>query len=206
MQNKKDLQVMLKEAIVLFVITLIAGLVLGFAYELTKEPIRLQKEKAIQEACLTVFDNAASFVECEMILDEEVSEQLANNGVHIGVVYEAMDSSGKLLGYVLESTSKQGYKGNIVLYMGVTLDGVLNGVSIIEIHEDAGLGALAPKVLVPQFAGKKVDSFIYTKTGAVQDNEIDAISGATVTTKAVTNAVNGGLKAVQTLIGGGSNE
>ena len=47
MKNNKDIQVMLKEAGILFAITLIAGLLLGFVYELTKEPIRLQEEKAV---------------------------------------------------------------------------------------------------------------------------------------------------------------
>lgn len=197
---------MLKEAGILFLITLISGLVLGFAYELTKDPIRLQQEKAVQEACAAVFESADSFVEQEITLDEALVAELADTGVEIGMIYEAQSGSGELLGYVLESTTTQGYKGDIVLYMGVALDGTLNGISITDISEDAGLGARAPEVLAPQFAGKKVDGFIYTKTGAAAENEIDAISGATVTTKAVTNAVNGGLKAVQSLIGGGSNE
>ena len=51
------------------------------------------------------------------------------------------------------------------------------------------------------------ESFIYTRNGAAADNEIDAISGATITTRAVVNAVNGGLKAAHALMeGGGSNE
>jgi electron transport complex protein RnfG len=50
-KNKNDIQAMLKEAGILFAITLIAGLLLGFVYELTKEPIRQQEEKAVQEAC-----------------------------------------------------------------------------------------------------------------------------------------------------------
>lgn len=49
---------MLKEAGILFAITLIAGLLLGFVYELTKEPIRQQEEKAVQEACQAVFADA----------------------------------------------------------------------------------------------------------------------------------------------------
>ena len=52
---------MLKESGILFAITLIAGLLLGFVYELTKEPIRLQEEKAVQEACRAVFADAQQF-------------------------------------------------------------------------------------------------------------------------------------------------
>ena len=51
MKNKNDVSVMLKEAGILFAITLIAGLVLGLVNELTRDRIRIQQEKAVQEAC-----------------------------------------------------------------------------------------------------------------------------------------------------------
>lgn len=119
-------------------------------------------------------------------------------------MYRALGSDGAMLGYVLESTSTQGYGGNIVLYLGVTMDGTLNDISILEISETAGLGMLAPEVLAPQFHDRKVDSFVYTKAGAAAENEVDAITSATITTKAVTDAVNGGLKAAQSLREGGA--
>lgn len=61
----------------------------------------------------------------------------------------------------------------------------------------------APEVLVPQFHEKKVESFVYTKSGAAADNEIDVITSATITTKAITNAVNGGLRVAADLLEGG---
>ena len=69
MKNKNDIQAMLKEAGILFAITLIAGLLLGFVYELTKEPIRQQEEKAVQEACQAVFADAEHFEELERLVD-----------------------------------------------------------------------------------------------------------------------------------------
>lgn len=207
MKNKSDVSVMLKEAGILFAITLIAGLVLGLVNELTRDRIRIQQEKAVQEACAAVFQTAASFEEMEYEPDEALSQELGANGVKIGSVYRALGSDGSSLGVVVESTSTEGYGGNIVLYLGVTNEGVLNDISILEISETPGLGMLAPEELVPQFHEKNVDSFAYTKTGASAENEIDAIAGATITTKAVTNAVNGGLKAAQALTeGGASNE
>ncbi|MCR2046503.1 FMN-binding protein [Acetatifactor muris] len=206
MKNKSDANVMLKEAGILFAITLIAGLLLGVVNELTVEPIRIQQEKAVQEACRAVFETAASFEELQFTPEPELQEELAGMGVKIGSVYEAAGSDGALQGYVVESVSTEGYGGNIVLYLGVTLDGTLNDISILEISETAGLGMLAPEELVPQFHQKNVDSFVYTKTGAAAENEIDAMAGATITTKAVTNAVNGGLKAANALMGGGQNE
>ena len=62
----------------------------------------------------------------------------------------------------------------------------------------------AGDVLVPQFHNKNVKNFTYTKTGAASDSEIDAISGATITTKAVTNAVNGSLLAFNDYVQGGA--
>ena len=67
-----------------------------------------------------------------------------------------------------------------------------------------GLGMKAGDVLVPQFHQKNVKSFTYTKTGSTSDSEIDAISGATITTKAVTNAVNGSLLAFHDYVQGGA--
>ena len=96
--------------------------------------------------------------------------------------------------------------GDITFTMGIANDGTLNGISILDISETAGLGMKAEEVLKPQFAEKNVPVFTYTKTGAVSEDQIDAISGATITTSAVTTAVNGGLYYFQTWLGGGGNE
>lgn len=209
MKNRSDVSTMLKEAGILLCITLIAGFLLGFVYELTKEPRRIQQEKAIQEACIAVFPDAEEqgielqFEDTGYVPDETLAAELAENSVKIGTVFAAYNS-GTLYGYVVESVSTKGYGGSIVLYVGVGLDGTVNGVSITEISETAGLGMEAPNVLTPQFAGKKVESFVYTKSGAAAENEVDVISGATITTRAVTNAANGGLKVALILLGGGA--
>lgn len=205
MKKNSDVNVMLKEAGILFAITLIAGLILGFVYELTKEPIRIQEEKAVQEACAQVFESAAQFAELPYEASEEMALELAETGVEIGTVFQALGADGSLLGYVVQSTSTEGYGGDIVLYLGVTLDGTLNGISLLEISETPGLGMRAQEVLAPQFRGKQVSQFTYTKTGGSSDSEIDAISGATITTEAVTNAVNGGLKVAEALRQGGAD-
>ena len=185
MKNKNDIQAMLKEAGILFAITLIAGLLLGFVYELTKEPIRQQEEKAVQEACQAVFADAEHFEELDAYTPSaDTAQKLADTGITIGTVYEAQDASGTQLGYVIQTTTSEGYGGNIVLYVGIRLDGT--------------------DVLVPQFHNKNVKSFAYTKTGSTSDSEIDAISGATITTKAVTNAVNGSLLAFNDYVQGGA--
>ena len=210
MAGKKDLQAMIKDALILFCITLISGLVLGFVYELTKEPIRLQKEKAIKEACQEVFADAEVFEAFVYEPSPGLQAELSDAGVSVGQVFEAFDEAGTHLGFVVESITSEGYGGKITLYCGVREDGTLNGISILEISETPGLGMNAQTELVPQFAGKQESHFTYTKTGSQSSAEIDAISGATITTKAVTEAVNGGLKAARELaeagIGGGTHE
>ncbi|MCR5458864.1 MAG: RnfABCDGE type electron transport complex subunit G [Acetatifactor sp.] len=197
-------KVMLQEALILTVITLFSGLLLGFVHELTKDPIQKQEQLAIQNACQEVFSNQqdVTFIEQQSEPTLYLKEDLEKQGVSIGKVWEAMDADGVPAGYVIETASSEGYGGNITLYVGVTMDGVLNDVSILNISETPGLGMRASEVLVPQLRNKAVDLIEYTKTGADEEDEIDAISGATITTKAVTNAVNGALRMAKELRGG----
>ena len=195
---------MIKDALILFAITLIAGLMLGVVNDITKEPIARQEQKAKTEACQNVFADAASFEKQEM---EDATQALADaglTGADIDELMAAKDASGSLLGYVITVTDHEGYGGDIQFSMGVTTDGVLNGISLLSISETAGLGMRAGEVLVPQFENKDVDRFTYTKTGPTADSEIDAISGATITTNAVVNGVNAGLVYFDEFLKGGS--
>lgn len=199
MENKnKDISAMLKDAVVLFAITLISGLILGFVFQITKDPIAAQEAKAIQEACAAVFpgETGITFEETGYVPSAQLTAEVADNGVEIGTIYKALAQDGSAKGYVVESTTKEGYGGNIVIYVGISADAKVNGVSILEIAETPGLGMNAEDVLVPQFAGKDVTTFTVTKTGSNTPSEIDAITGATVTSNAFVNAVNGAVRVV----------
>ena len=182
---------MVKDALILFAITVVSGLLLGVVYDVTKEPIAKQQEKAKQAACANVFSSAASFETVADASGNAISDTV--DGVDINEVMQALDSGGNLLGYVLTVTDHEGYGGDIQFSMGVALDGTLNGISLLKIAETPGLGMKAGDVLVPQFENKKAEAFAYTKSGAASESEIDAISGATITTNAVVNGVNAGL-------------
>lgn len=197
---------MMKNTGIMVAITVIAGLLLGLVYQVTKNPIAEQETKAKEEACQEVFADAASF---GLIGVEAMPADWNNEGYaqeSIDEVIEAKDASGELLGYVITVTTKEGYGGDIQFTMGVRADGTVNGISLLAISETAGLGMRAEEVLKPQFAGKNVEKFAYTKSGAAADHEIDAISGATITTNAVTNGVNAGLYYFQTVLGGGDGQ
>lgn len=198
---------MIKDALILFAITLIAGLMLGVVNDITKEPIAQQEQKAKNEACQNVFAAADSFEAQELADSAQIEQVLADAGISgadIDELMAAKDASGALLGYVITVTDHEGYGGDIQFSMGITNEGTLNGISLLSISETAGLGMRAGEVLVPQFSDKKVSRFTYTKTGATADSEIDAISGATITTNAVVNGVNAGLAYFDKILKGGS--
>lgn len=201
MSDKKG---MIKDAAILLLITVVAGLILGFVYQITKEPIAAAEEKAAKAAYQEVFPDAAGFSDkLELAVPEGESTWEQNYaGVDLDNVLMATDAEGVCLGYVLTMTSHEGYGGDITFTMGIQNDGTLNGISLLSISETAGLGMKAGTVLVPQFAGKQVSQFTYTKTGSTMDSQIDAISGATITTNAVTTAVNAGLYIFETQLGG----
>ncbi len=195
---------MLKDTAILLIITVIAGLLLGLVYQITKDPIAEQEEKTKEKAWEEVFPDAASFAEIEILAPDPADWEASGfDRETIDAVMEALDNDGALLGYVITVTTKEGYNGDIQFSLGIQNDGTLNGMSIISISETAGLGMRAEEVLKPQFADKNVTSFVYTKTGATQENEIDAISGATITTNAVTTGVNAGLYYFRTFLEGG---
>ena len=198
---------MIKDALILFAITLIAGLMLGVVNDITKEPIAQQEQKAKNEACQNVFAAADSFEAQELADSGQIEQVLTDAGISgadIDELMAAKDASGALLGYVITVTDHEGYGGDIQFSMGITHEGTLNGISLLSISETAGLGMRAGEVLVPQFADKNVSKFTYTKTGATADSEIDAISGATITTNAVVNGVNAGLAYFDKMLKGGS--
>lgn len=192
---------MLKNAGILLAITVIAGFILGAVYQITKGPIEEAEAAAAMEAYKEVFADAADFTEIEVNADALTAGGIT--GSDIDKVMEAKGADGSVLGYVFVITNHEGYAGDIQFTLGVSMDGTTKGISILAISETPGLGMEAENVLKPQFAGKKAAQFQYTKTGAVSEDQIDAISGATITTNAVTNGVNAGLYYFQNVLGGG---
>jgi len=203
MKNK-----IIKDALALTLITLVAGVALGGVYEITKDPIARQEAQAKAEAYEQVFTDAAAFeaVEMDDTLTKTIRDQLDQEGYKAQSIEEVMraeDQSGETLGYAFTVVTSEGYGGDIQFSMGVQNDGTLNGISILSIGETAGLGMNADTpAFKDQFVGKQVEKLQYTKNGATQDDEINAISGATVTTNAMTNGVNAGLCAFRVMEGG----
>ncbi|MCR5518206.1 MAG: RnfABCDGE type electron transport complex subunit G [Lachnospiraceae bacterium] len=188
---KKDI----KDIFVLFLITVVAGCLLGFVNNITKEPIKRQHEEAKNKAYKAVMPDADRFEEMDVDYKLMLEGSDYYETCSVDSVIKAYKND-ELLGYLITITDNEGYGGDITLVSAIKSDGTINGISILTINETAGLGMNAKKPeFYEQFAGRKVDKFVYTKSGAAKDSEIDAISSATITTNAVTNAVNASIVA-----------
>lgn len=199
---------LVNDCIKLFIITLAAGLILGFVYNVTKDPIAKQEEKTKQEAYKAVFKDADRF-EAVKLNKKEINKVLKAKNLGQNTVSEiakAVDKDGKGLGYVFSVTNPDGYGGDITLSVGVKNDGTVNGYETLTISETAGLGMKAAEPdFYEQYSGKQTDHFYVSKDGG-EGEEIDAISGATITSRAVTGAVNSSLGYFQNVLGGSADE
>lgn len=189
----------LKNCLALFVITLVAGVSLAFVNEVTKEPIAKAQDKARLEAYEVVYPNAEFKVmdnSDEILKASSKSLEKENlSQCSVDDVLAATDKNGNLIGYVFSATSPSGYGGDIKVAIGVSnKTNKITGFTVLSHSETAGLGAKATEdEFKSQFIGKSANGINYTKNGAANDTEIDALSGATITSNAVCEAVDSAL-------------
>ena len=188
--NKK----IVHDALVLTAFTLILGFILGAVNEITKEPIAKANKAAQDAAYREVFKDADSFEDNADFTAENAEKIIAKsdytNDEIIGVT-NALDKSGNVLGYVINVTSQEGSQADITFSVGIQVDGTVNGYSITSISETPGLGMLVNEDdFKNQFNNKNEESFSVVKTTPSADNEIEAVTGATISSRAITNGVN----------------
>lgn len=193
--NQKE-STIIKDAFILFFITLIAGILLSMVNEITKGPIAEAEVAAKQKGYKQVFAVANNFKE-DVSLNEEL-EKAEFLGTEISEILVAVDKEENTIGYVMSMVAKEGYGGDISFVLGVKTSGEITGLSVLSHSETAGLGAnCTSQEFQAQFENLQGPTIAYTKEGKNGNNQIDALSGATITTKALTNAVNSGLEFLQ---------
>lgn len=184
----------IKNGLILFAITLIAGALLGLTYEVTKEPIA-DAQAVKQENALQKVFTGASFDEMNALTN-------ADDYPYIDKAFEA-SVDGSTAGYAFKMITPEGYGGNIEFVVGLSLEGHVTGIDIIKHAETPGLGAKAAEAdFKDQFLNKPTKSLEVVKTGASVETDIEAISAATITSKAVTNAVNQAIDCFNNELGG----
>lgn len=186
----------IKDAFILFAITVISGLILGGVHELTKDIIANSSNSAYMEAYKTVFPDAAEFKEDDKLTEvlKKTNEELLSQdygNVGIDQALQVIDKNGAIMGYLVTSHSNDSYDGMVKILVGVNEDKTLKGIEMLELNDTPGLGQRAEEPeFKGQFSGKSGESLTVIKSGNAGDAEINAISGATITSRAVTNAVN----------------
>ena len=196
MSKKKN--TIIKDTLILLIITVIAGFILASVNKMTLEPIAFARTEEKNKAYRVMFKEAESFDINETLIEKcnESEEFLKNKGFNGTKVDEALiaRANNKAIGYIINATSPNGYGGNIQISLGIDKEGKIQGFEILSISETVGLGMKAKDdEFKSQFPGKNVEEIKYTKAGASSEDEINAISGATITTSAVTEAVNSAL-------------
>ncbi len=216
MQNKKK-STLIKDAVALFLITLISGMALSYVYIITKDPIDAQIAQKTEEAYQRAYHEADQFEKDEQLMLQAKETELnslnpAYKGTTIQEINKALDSNGNVIGYLIKVSTKKGYNKSTPMEIAIAYakDGTVKGIDIITIKETVNLGMLAAEPeFKDQFTGKQVDQFVLSGDGASADNQIDAISGATITSRAINDAVNAGigfLKEYAADLGGGADE
>ncbi len=173
-ETKKNPNSMPRLIIVLFLISAVTALLLGLVDYITRDRIAEIKIQKTNSALSEVMPGGETFEQ----LDAAVSAK------EVSCVYAAK-SGGDTVGYVVEAVVS-GSQGNIDMVVGIGLDGAVTGVAIIEMSETSNLGSKASDAeWRAQFVGVSTEQAV-SKDGG----EIDALTGATITSRAVTNGVN----------------
>lgn len=211
-----------KDILILFAITLVAGLALGAVYNLTLDARKDQEKKTLNAAYKNVMPGVASTSKVDVDLNEmnkhiakEVKETESEMDytpynefkATIDDVLLAKDKDGDKLGYIITVTDEEAYNGSLTMTVGVDMDGSVKGISFLDLNETPGLGMKAKdESFIKQYVGKDVKFFTYTKDPSEDKSEVDAISSATITTNAVTHGVDACLILADHLDGGDGHE
>ncbi len=181
--------------VVLAVIAMVSGAVLTQVYNYTYEIIQANLVRELEESVAEVLPNTVSM---EILAGS--AELLADNGPDDEdsiLVLEGYDEDGSLLGFAYV-TQSPGYGGPVKVLVGVSLEPYeILGVKVLDHAETPGLGTRIEEVSFrEQFVGKTLDDPIELS------NDIDSLTGATVSAAGVVNAVRDGLpRAIRTYEG-----
>lgn len=180
MAAKKD--TLINMFVALFVICVVSGGVLGVVYNATKEPIAAAEAAKKTEAIKNVLP------EFQTLKDINVKSAVANEDVEIPF-FLAYDADNNFIGAAVETFTNKGFSGNISLMVGILADGTVRNISVLQHAETPGLGSkMSEPAFKDQFNDKNAASFKFNvkKDGG----DVDAITAATISSRAFCDAVN----------------
>ncbi|HHV46907.1 MAG TPA: RnfABCDGE type electron transport complex subunit G [Tissierellia bacterium] len=180
-----------KLGLILLIITAVAAAVLGVSNAITAERIAELDKITNNQAMQEVLGDAESF----KLLDESKLKEVQSASSNIVEVNEGYDASSNLVGYTIKAYTT-GYGGRIDFMLGISVDGQITGIKVISHSETPGLGANAEKsYFTDSFKGKSASQELTYSKSPKADNEVQAITSATKTTKGIVEGVNKVLEA-----------
>ena len=191
-----------KPVIALTLIAAIAGVALSGVYSMTKGTIELQELQKKTAAYKEVCPDAETFERVDAA-EELIAKQDEKASPKINEFYVGKTADGQVAGYAASVTAK-GFGGDVTMALGLTPDGAVRKIAFTELNETAGLGMEADKApFKDQFTGRSGELSLIKGT-ASGEQEISALTGATVTSTAVVNGVNAGLAFCEEATKGGN--
>lgn len=173
---------MFKYGLILMVVCVIAAALLSYTYSKTKPVIDKQVQLAAEKTKKEVLPGVVSF------------KEMTKNG---HTFYLGFDEKGDKIGTVIKVATK-GYSGTIEIMVGVNNGGTVTGVEILTQTETPGLGAkIQDREFTDQFSNKKAPEIVLEKDSP--QGKIDAITAATISSRAVTNEVKKAVELIQKL-------
>ncbi len=183
------LKAVMKQAFFLFATTVIIAGLLGIVHYITKEPIEAQLERELLLSKKILLPAAATF---------EAVDITQNNNPYVKMVERGFDASGSKVGYVVTVTSK-GYGGEILTMVGFDAARSITSYRILSSKETPGLGDLAAKRdFISRFEGRSDFPINIVKITA-KKTDIQAITGATITSKAMAQGINNAAEIVTSI-------
>ena len=187
-------------ALVLVSVAVFSALIIGSVYQLTLKPIKQAKSnrelEAIREVVYGDFSNNPY---------EERHEISVSHGKGKVVLFPARDENGKITSVAIKTYSKNGFGGRIEMMLGLLVDGTINKYKIIEQKETPGLGTkITESRFSDQFHGMNPGKQVFK---VKQDGgDIDAVTAATISSRAVLKAIERAYDAFRTFNSGSNNE
>lgn len=182
----------LKTTVPLFIICAATGLCLAFVNHVTKQPIEARMKADIEQKKRDVLPAAQSF--------EEIPAAEAADETGIVSSASRAKAGGAVVGYVFIAEPK-GYGGKMTVTVGFDAAGKVTGVKLGDNRETPGLGTKAGELpFITQYAAKSAMQPIDLVKKAPSGNQIQAITGATISSRAVNSAVQASAACAKRLI------
>ncbi len=150
-------------------------------------PLALSVTNKVTAKKIAELEAANSKKNMQSLIDENNFEECENGEI----TYYAAINGGKTAAYIFTESSK-GYGGDVSVMTAIKPDGTVAGVAILDVSgETPGLGQNAAKEsFFSQYIGLKKGVSVLKNGAKAENNEVDAVTGATITSTAVTRAVN----------------